>query len=30
MPISIEENMLGAYNRAYNAKKQISDADFYV
>lgn len=30
MPISIEENMLGAKNRAINAKNQITDADFYI
>lgn len=29
MPISIEENMLGAKNRAENAKKEI-EADFYI
>ena len=30
MPTSIEENMLGAKNRAYNCLKVIQDADFYV
>lgn len=30
MPLSIEENMTGAKNRAFNAKKEISDWDFYI
>ncbi|ATU05133.1 hypothetical protein BKN14_01600 [Candidatus Gracilibacteria bacterium HOT-871] len=30
MPTSIEENMIGAKNRALNSKKEISDADFYI
>ncbi|RKW24357.1 DUF84 family protein [Candidatus Gracilibacteria bacterium] len=30
MPTSIEENMIGAKNRAINSKKEISDADFYI
>jgi non-canonical (house-cleaning) NTP pyrophosphatase len=30
MPISLEETMQGAKNRAENAKKQIEHADFYI
>jgi non-canonical (house-cleaning) NTP pyrophosphatase len=30
MPLSIEENMKWAQNRAINAKKEINDADFYI
>jgi len=30
MPLSIEENMKWAQNRAKNAKKEINDADFYI
>ena len=30
MPISLEENMLGAKNRAWNCKKEIPNADLYV
>jgi len=30
MPITAEENMLGAKNRAHNCKAQIPDADFYI
>ncbi len=30
MPLSIEENMKWAQNRAINAKKEIIDADFYI
>lgn len=30
MPTSMTENMLGAKNRAKNAKKSIPDADFYI
>ena len=29
MPISLEENMLGAKNRAYNCKKEV-EADLYI
>ncbi len=29
MPISLEENMKWAYNRAYNCKKEV-EADFYI
>lgn len=30
MPTSMEENMLGAKNRAFDAQNQVSDADFYI